>query len=534
MEFEQGFLDKDTFEGNTDLASSAGDDFRGGGGGGGREASETSESVNDVDNLETGGDGDGRGGGTEADAAEDNVADPLADEAGDDAATKAILRGGGGGGGGSRGSRGSRGHSFSHSSGRGGSRGGHGGGGGGGSAAAHSAAQHSQLGRAEAELRAREDPFNKMIRPGLACSGHGFRNLGRCQCAALYGGQHCETVRPMSGVDLEGYGGWVAFNQEHLEDLHDVVIHGPVGGAENSGSADRIDVVKDISPVVKQQLAAVLPSGDVLVERFYNTCAVVGSSAAIMRTARGYQINNHDMVIRFNGAPTAGYEKYVGSKTDLRILSADHVGFRDSADETVVQHLRSHQAMIQLIRFNERFPGQAPVTFDPDFTGYVVKQAGFTPSSGFFGIMHATQVCRHVRLYGFRGPSGNYTRYHYYDDKRATPRQEERMGVEFEVIKHMVTAGLLKFAEPCVTECETEDEGCDACLQDSEGQGLLELKVRERWTPVMQRANHQREAQWSEFSKWIGQMNKYYQWDDYNGLTKRAQKVVPFCARGNC
>ena len=92
------------------------------------------------------------------------------------------------------------------------------------------------------------------------------------------------------------------------------------------------------------------------------------------------------------------------------------------------------------------------------------------------------------------------------------------MGVEFEVIKHMATAGLLKFAEPCVTECETEDEGCDACLQDSRAR-VCWAEGQERWTPVMQRANHQREAQWSEFSKWIGQMNKYYQWDDYNGLT---------------
>jgi|AntAceMinimDraft_12_1070368.scaffolds.fasta_scaffold419366_1 hypothetical protein len=50
----------------------------------------------------------------------------------------------------------------------------------------------------------------------------------------------------------------------------------------------------------------------------------------------------------------------------------------------------------------------------------------------------------------------------------------------------------------------------------------------------MQRANHQREAQWSEFSKWDRQMDKYYHWDDFNGLTKRAQKMVPFCARGNC
>jgi hypothetical protein len=39
---------------------------------------------------------------------------------------------------------------------------------------------------------------------------------------------------------------------------------------------------------------------------------MVGNSAAIMRSAKGYQINAHDMVMRFNGAPTAGYERFVG------------------------------------------------------------------------------------------------------------------------------------------------------------------------------------------------------------------------------
>jgi hypothetical protein len=153
--------------------------------------------------------------------------------------------------------------------------------------------------RAEAQRRAlEEEARTKIIRPGLACSGHGFRELGRCRCASLYMGQHCETVRVFPGLELDGYGGFIAFNQEHLEDMADVVIHGPVGALDDapdvaggSGDSDRsshtsssdresqvMEVVRDISPVVKQQLAAVLPSGDVLVERFYNTCAVVGST----------------------------------------------------------------------------------------------------------------------------------------------------------------------------------------------------------------------------------------------------------------
>ena len=60
--------------------------------------------------------------------------------------------------------------------------------------------------------------------------------------------------------------------------MSDIVVLGPVGGAEEGTliAAEKIDIARDISPVVKQQLAFVLPSGDTLVDRFYNSCAVAG------------------------------------------------------------------------------------------------------------------------------------------------------------------------------------------------------------------------------------------------------------------
>lgn len=58
----------------------------------------------------------------------------------------------------------------------------------------------------------------------------------------------------------------------------------------------------------------------------FDTCAVIGSSGAVKGLQLGAEIDAHDAVIRFNEAPTKGYEKWVGSKTTLRIQNMDFCG----------------------------------------------------------------------------------------------------------------------------------------------------------------------------------------------------------------
>ena len=49
--------------------------------------------------------------------------------------------------------------------------------------------------------------------------------------------------------------------------------------------------------------------------------AIVGSSGILLNTEFGSEIDNHDIVVRFNVAKTDGYEKHVGSKTDIRVMN---------------------------------------------------------------------------------------------------------------------------------------------------------------------------------------------------------------------
>jgi hypothetical protein len=53
------------------------------------------------------------------------------------------------------------------------------------------------------------------------------------------------------------------------------------------------------------------------------SCAIISNSGMLIGSGLGKEIDRHDFVWRLNMAPTKGYEKDVGSKTDIRLLN-DH------------------------------------------------------------------------------------------------------------------------------------------------------------------------------------------------------------------
>ncbi len=52
-----------------------------------------------------------------------------------------------------------------------------------------------------------------------------------------------------------------------------------------------------------------------------NSCVIVGNSPLITEYKKGKKIDSFDYIVRLNDAPTGGFEKQVGSRTDLRVLN---------------------------------------------------------------------------------------------------------------------------------------------------------------------------------------------------------------------
>lgn len=56
-----------------------------------------------------------------------------------------------------------------------------------------------------------------------------------------------------------------------------------------------------------------------------DSCALVGSSGQLLYDRLGAAIDSHSLVIRFNDAPTEGFEEVVGAKTGLRLLNSNAI-----------------------------------------------------------------------------------------------------------------------------------------------------------------------------------------------------------------
>jgi len=75
----------------------------------------------------------------------------------------------------------------------------------------------------------------------------------------------------------------------------------------------------------KLKLDRFFPRNEFLENRNFNTCAIVTSAGSLKHSRLGAFIDSHDIVLRFNDAPTQGHSKDVGKKTSIRIINSQVV-----------------------------------------------------------------------------------------------------------------------------------------------------------------------------------------------------------------
>uniref|UniRef100_A0A8B9XE09 Beta-galactoside alpha-2,6-sialyltransferase 2 n=1 Tax=Bos mutus grunniens TaxID=30521 RepID=A0A8B9XE09_BOSMU len=162
------------------------------------------------------------------------------------------------------------------------------------------------------------------------------------------------------------------------------------------------------------------------------TCAVVTSAGAILNSSLGEEIDSHDAVLRFNSAPTRGYEKDVGNKTTVRIINSqiltnpsyhfmDSALYKDvilvawdpapySANLNLWYKKPDYNLFTPYVQHRQRNPNQPFYILHPKFIWQLwdiiqentkEKIQPNPPSSGFIGILLMMNLCGEVHVYEY-------------------------------------------------------------------------------------------------------------------------------------
>eukprot|EP00899_Mesostigma_viride_P018120 jgi/Mesvir1/26309/Mv26043-RA.1 len=345
----------------------------------------------------------------------------------------------------------------------------------------------------------------------LPCGGHGVaEENGTCVCAVLFRGQDCqEPVRPPEGpkpppgaprprrplLPYVGTDGLV-FSQKRLKrEARALSLDKPVS-LQVEASVDGPQVlVGGLSTRLYSLIWPWLAERDPLEGWAFRSCAVVGPAGALKRYGLGEEIDGHEAVIRFNDAPTRGYERHVGNKTTLRVNHWEFAGYKEG-DEMVVVALFSRNGMDNLVRFKRKVEDGDFYFLTTEFLSHVVEAAGgVVPSTGFVGLSLALQLCARVDVYGMFLSERQGSRYHYYD--KAIAWKAGLKDSEYAWAAHMAEMGLLTFAMPCFAECRQMLSKCSACAHMS----IPDLMASQELTAEEVAQDAARKEEWDTLSR---------------------------------
>ena len=157
------------------------------------------------------------------------------------------------------------------------------------------------------------------------------------------------------------------------------------------------------------------------------SCAVIFSSPVLLNREYGKIIDSYDFVIRFNMAPTLGYEKFVGSKTTHRILG----GYRGTPYYFMEQNelvLRPNKPVCWHKYFNNDYENYLNFSNKAYFDNYFITDPCGCSSNGPVGLLFAIKYFSEVGLFGFNLEIDR-NKWHYFDDLKNTKYCKEIMSV---------------------------------------------------------------------------------------------------------
>ena len=322
------------------------------------------------------------------------------------------------------------------------------------------------------------------------CNKRGIVVNNKCQCLKLWRGRTCEegpnifSFKSKSSEKLPSsrkvdtplqFEGDFTTNKEQLRKTCEdgnikVFLPGKVPPMRVIGTCKSVE-------------QAGVPLKDVVSKKPYKSCAVVGNSGMLAYGQNGKEIDSHDVVIRFNGAPTKGLENRVGTKTSFRLVNSKWLDFRESKDEVILWNMRGAGALEDYIkRRAEKGKDEKFYLLSSSFVNYVGEMAyqlsnsfdnlpggfnagDYTPTSGWTGLIFAVNVCTEVKLYGMQISEAQGVPYHYHN--RCPQPYGERDQAEWLMFQRFARHKLASFKEPCIEECHTDNpDDCKRCMSE--------------------------------------------------------------------
>ncbi len=192
------------------------------------------------------------------------------------------------------------------------------------------------------------------------------------------------------------------------------------------------------------------------------TCVVVASGGSVLSNELGEEIDKFDLVVRTNLAQFEGFEKHVGSRTDVRFLSHKTFGNTlptadfSAYDVNYVPNSNSHLIVRSVGNVGSMIPGFARnqnsknkfSILDLEYNTYLDRQlnTGHYCTVGFSAVHTMMDLGCEVHIYGFDFYDVS-TSYHYYEKvsgKAQTGRANHPMKNEKVYIDYLVNIGKIQ------------------------------------------------------------------------------------------
>lgn len=179
---------------------------------------------------------------------------------------------------------------------------------------------------------------------------------------------------------------------------------------------------------------------------------IVGNGTSLLDSENGNLIDSYDVVLRFNMFEIAGYEKYVGTKTDIwySVIGLNKKSFRASIPYSKIYWMswewnvdsdKKYQEYCEFFKEKNIYVEKVSKEVQDEIVDYFELKKYKSFSSGIFGIWTMLKLYKNVTITGF---DWWHRQLHHYSDNY--PRGHmHNPSIEFSMINKLILENKVKF-----------------------------------------------------------------------------------------